>query len=163
MVRRTGSGRHCSGDVSWVIPFGIRLRGRSPGLRDPGQAPDWSGGSLAGFVTDGSLSGGLQPVCIEDRERLSSGDPDRLAGFAATMMDSITGCAVRSMLEAGVTYTTISLELKMLRPPPMEEDMVAVADVVNVSRRLGVATGVLKSSNGKVLAEGSTTCMIFRD
>lgn len=102
-------------------------------------------------------------MCVRAEQRHTNTNGGVHGGFAATVMDSITGCAVRSMLEAGVTYTTISLELKMLRPPPMEEDMIAVADIVNVSRRLGVATALLQNANGKVLAEGSTTCMIFRD
>ena len=83
-------------------------------------------------------------------------------GFAATVIDSVTGCTVLSMLEAGVNYTTISLELKMLRPPPMNEEMVAEGRIVNISRRLAVANGVLKTRQGKLVAEGSSTCMVFR-
>jgi len=39
-------------------------------------------------------------------------------GFAATVLDSVTGCAVHSMLEAGVGYGTIDLNIKMCRPIP---------------------------------------------
>lgn len=33
-------------------------------------------------------------------------------GFAATVLDSVTGCAVHTMLEAGVGYGTIDLNIK---------------------------------------------------
>ena len=39
-------------------------------------------------------------------------------GFAATVLDSVTGCAVHSMLEAGAGYGTIDLNIKMCRPIP---------------------------------------------
>ena len=39
-------------------------------------------------------------------------------GFAATVLDSVTGCAVHTMLEAGVGYGTVDLNIKMLRPIP---------------------------------------------
>ena len=60
-------------------------------------------------------------------------------GFAATVIDSVTGCAVHSLMEPGEGYTTISLELKMLRPPPLDEQMLVEGRVVNISRRLAVA------------------------
>ncbi|MFT5113217.1 MAG: hypothetical protein ACI8P9_002545 [Parasphingorhabdus sp.] len=83
-------------------------------------------------------------------------------GFAATLLDSVTGCTVHSMLEAGISYTTIGLELKMLRPPPLNETMIMEGRIVNISKRLAVANGVVKNQQGKLVAEGSSTCMIFR-
>jgi len=83
-------------------------------------------------------------------------------GFAATVIDSVTGCAISSVLEAGIRYTTINLELKMLRPPPLDEEMIAEGRVINVSRRLGVAEGTLRNQEGKLIAQGSASCMIFR-
>jgi uncharacterized protein (TIGR00369 family) len=81
-------------------------------------------------------------------------------GFAATVLDSVLGCAVHSTLEAGLTYGTIDLNIKMLRPIPFNEDVIAEATVVNISRNLGVAEGTIKNADGKILAYGSTTCLI---
>ena len=36
-------------------------------------------------------------------------------GFAATVLDSVTGCAVHTLLRAGVAYGTIDLNIKMIR------------------------------------------------
>ncbi len=83
-------------------------------------------------------------------------------GFAATVLDSVTGCAVHTMLEAGVGYGTIDLNIKMIRPVPKNEELIAEGKVVNVSRSLGVSEGVLMRQDGKLLATASATCMIFR-
>ena len=40
--------------------------------------------------------------------------------FAATVLDSVTGCAVHTMLPAGVGYGTIDLNVKMCRPIPQK-------------------------------------------
>lgn len=84
-------------------------------------------------------------------------------GFAATVIDTVTGCAVHTHMAPGETYTTISLELKMLRPPPIDETMIAEGRVINIGRRLAVAEGVLRNAQGKLVAQGSATCMIFRE
>lgn len=84
-------------------------------------------------------------------------------GFAATVIDSVTGCAVHTSMKPGESYTTIALELKMLRPTPIDEPVFAEGRVINISRRLGVAEGLLRSVEGKLLAQGSATCMIFRE
>ncbi len=83
-------------------------------------------------------------------------------GFAATIMDSVTGCAVHTMLEAGIPYGTIDLQVKMLRPVPLGEEVIAESKLINLSRRLGVSEGSLKNQNGKVLAHATCTCMVIR-
>lgn len=46
-------------------------------------------------------------------------------GFAAPVLGSVTGCAVHSTLEAGVSYGTIDLQVKMLRPVLRDHDLIA--------------------------------------
>lgn len=83
-------------------------------------------------------------------------------GFIATVLDSVTGCAVHSMLEADVDYATIELNVKMLRPVPRDSRLFAEAKVINISRSLGVAEGTLKDENGKLLAHATCSCLIKR-
>ena len=83
-------------------------------------------------------------------------------GFAATVLDSVTGCAVHSKLEAGVGYGTIELNVKMMRPVPQNETLVAEGRVLNLSRSLGVSEGTLKDESGKLYAHATCTCMIIR-
>ena len=47
-------------------------------------------------------------------------------GFAATVLDSATGCAVHTLLPAGVGFGTVDLNVKMIRPVPFEQQMRAV-------------------------------------
>ncbi|NNG76406.1 PaaI family thioesterase [Acinetobacter sp. ANC 4277] len=83
-------------------------------------------------------------------------------GFAATVLDSVTGCAVFSMLEAGLSYTTIDLNIKMCRPVPLNTKLKAVAKIINISKSLGIAEGQLIDDEGKLYAHATATCMIIR-
>ncbi|AOK31204.1 MULTISPECIES: PaaI family thioesterase [Burkholderia] len=83
-------------------------------------------------------------------------------GFVATVLDTVTGCAVHTMLDAGVGYATIDLNVKMLRPAPQSVDLIAEGKVVHLSRSLGVAEGVLSTADGKKIALATATCFIRR-
>ncbi|MBN3788280.1 PaaI family thioesterase [Burkholderia sp. Ac-20353] len=83
-------------------------------------------------------------------------------GFAATVLDSVTGCAVHTMLDAGIGYGTIDLHVKMLRPVPRDVDLIAEGRVIHLSRSLGVAEGTLKTPDDKIVAHASATCFIQR-
>lgn len=82
-------------------------------------------------------------------------------GFSATIMDTITGVAVHSVMEAGKAYSTINLNVKMIRPIPIGQDLIAEGTLINRSRRLAVSEGKIMDKNGKVYASGSATCMIL--
>ena len=83
-------------------------------------------------------------------------------GFAATVLDSVTGSAVHSTLEAGVGYGTIDLQVKMLRPVPRDRDVVADGRTVHLSRNIATSEGTLKSLDGKLLATATATCFLKR-
>ena len=83
-------------------------------------------------------------------------------GFCATLLDSVTGCAVHSMLEPGIGYGTIELNVKMTRPVPRGERMIAEGRLINLSRSLGVAEGDVRDQAGKLYAHGTCTCMLIR-
>ncbi|MEE3100804.1 MAG: PaaI family thioesterase [Pseudomonadota bacterium] len=83
-------------------------------------------------------------------------------GFAATVLDSVTGCAVHTVLGAGEGYGTIDLQVKMLRPVPRDQVVIAEGRSVHISRSLGTAEGVLKTEDGKLLATATATCFLMR-
>ena len=107
---------------------------------------------------------------FEGRVRISCRATDRHCnpmggvhgGFAATVLDSVTGCAVHSLLEAGVAYGTVNLSVKMMRPVPKGIDLIAEASVTHLSRSIGIAEGTIRDINGKLLASGAATCFIKR-
>ena len=83
-------------------------------------------------------------------------------GFAATVLDSATGCAVHSMLGPGDSYGTVDLNVKMLKPVPVGVVLHAEARVIHCSKRLGVADALLKDEQGCVYAHGTASCLISR-
>ena len=83
-------------------------------------------------------------------------------GFAATVLDSVTGCAVHTMLEAGVGYGTIDLNIKMCRPIPKNQKLIATGNVINISKNLGISEGKIIDTDGKLSAHATATCMITR-
>jgi uncharacterized protein (TIGR00369 family) len=83
-------------------------------------------------------------------------------GFAATVMDSVTGCAVHTVLEPGVGYSTIDLNVKMLRAIPKNVSLIAEGKVIHISRSLGISEGTLKDTEGNIYAHATATCMILR-
>ena len=83
-------------------------------------------------------------------------------GFAATVLDSVTGCAVQTMLGPGESYGTVDLNVKMVRPLPRHETLIAMANLVNISRSLGIAEASLRDQDGKLYAHATATCMILR-
>ena len=83
-------------------------------------------------------------------------------GFAATVLDSLTGCAVHSTLEHGDLYGTIDLSVRMLRPLPRDVWLRATGETLHVSRTLGVAEGRLLDAEGRLLAHATASCLIRR-
>jgi uncharacterized protein (TIGR00369 family) len=83
-------------------------------------------------------------------------------GFAATVLDSVTGCAVHTLLEAGVGYGTVDLDIKMVRPVPMDKELVAEGRVIHLSKKIGVSEGSLKDADGNLYAHATATCLIYR-
>lgn len=83
-------------------------------------------------------------------------------GFAATVLDTVTACAVHSALPAGVSYSTIDLNIKMVRPVPKNTRLVAKGNLMNLSKSLGISQGTLTTEDGKLLATATATCLIIR-
>lgn len=84
-------------------------------------------------------------------------------GYASTLLDSALGCAVHTTLPAGVAYTSLGLEVKFLRPITRDTGAVrCLGEVVHRGRRQATAEGrLVAAESGKVLATGTTTCMIL--
>lgn len=83
-------------------------------------------------------------------------------GFAATVLDSVTGCATHTVLAAGEGYGTIELSIKMCRPIPFDQEMIAEGRVINKSRSLVISEGDIRDAAGNLYAHATATCMILR-
>lgn len=84
-------------------------------------------------------------------------------GFAATVLDTVTGCIVMCQLEdAAIPYATLDLSIKMLRPIPRNERLLAKGKLINLSKRTAVSEGHLYSADNKLLAHATAVCIIQR-
>lgn len=83
-------------------------------------------------------------------------------GYAATLLDSCMGCAVHTVLAAGQGYTTLELKLSYVRGMTAQTGPVrAEGRVLNAGRRAAFAEGRLVDAAGRLMAHGTTTCMVF--
>jgi uncharacterized protein (TIGR00369 family) len=84
-------------------------------------------------------------------------------GFAATLLDSCMGLAVQSTLEQGVGQTTLEFKVSLVRPITPETGVIRAEGVVlSRGRRVGTAEGRITDGKGRLLAHGTTTCLIFQ-
>jgi uncharacterized protein (TIGR00369 family) len=83
-------------------------------------------------------------------------------GLAATLLDSCMGLAIWSTLDRGVAQTTLEFKISLVRPiTPATGAIRAEGLVLNRGRRTGTAEGRITDPNGRLLAHGTTTCLIF--
>jgi uncharacterized protein (TIGR00369 family) len=83
-------------------------------------------------------------------------------GVAATLLDSCMGCAVHTLLDAGVGYTTVDLQVRYVRPMSAETGPVeAIGTVVHCGRRLATAEGRLVGPGDRLLAHATTSCLVL--
>jgi uncharacterized protein (TIGR00369 family) len=83
-------------------------------------------------------------------------------GLTATLLDSCMGLAVQSTLDKGISQTTLEFKISLVRPiTPETGEIKAVGVVLNCGRRIGTAEGRVTDGKGRLLAHGTTTCLIF--
>ena len=83
-------------------------------------------------------------------------------GIAATLLDSVMGCAVHSTLKAGFAFTTLEIKINYVRAMSDTTGPVkAEGKIINVGSRIGTAEGRLVDTKGRLLAHGTTTCLVF--
>jgi uncharacterized protein (TIGR00369 family) len=114
----------------------------------------------------------MTPVDVSEGHAVFEGDPGEEhynpigvvhGGYASTLLDSAMGCAVHTTLPAGVAYTTLSLEVKFVRPISRDTGVVrAEAEVLHRGRTQATVDARLTASeSGKLLATATSTCLII--
>ncbi len=85
-------------------------------------------------------------------------------GYAMTLLDSAMGCAIHSTLLAGETYTTLEAKVNFIRPISTDTGPVRCEGaLVHRGDRIATAEGkLIAERTGKLLAHGSTTCLVMR-
>ena len=116
---------------------------------------------------------GFTGVQVEEGKAVFEGEPAEYlynpigvvhGGFAMTLLDSAMGCAVHSTLKVGERYTTLEVKTNFVRPITLETGRVRCEGVV-IHRGGTIATAegkLIAIESGKLLAHGTTTCLIAR-
>ncbi|WP_336490344.1 PaaI family thioesterase [Methylobacterium nigriterrae] len=83
-------------------------------------------------------------------------------GAIASLLDSVTGCAVHSTLPLGRGYTTLEIKVNYLRAVTAASGVLtAVGHVVHAGRRQAVAEARLSDAANRLCATASSTCLLF--
>jgi uncharacterized protein (TIGR00369 family) len=83
-------------------------------------------------------------------------------GLTATLLDSCMGLAIQSMLEKGIGSTTLEFKISLIRAITLDTGQIkAEGKVLNCGGRVGTAEGRVTDAKGRLLAHGTTTCLIF--
>jgi uncharacterized protein (TIGR00369 family) len=85
-------------------------------------------------------------------------------GLTATLLDSCMGLAIQTMLAKGALSTTLEFKISLVRPITPDTGLIRAEGVVlNAGRRIGTAEGRVTDAKGRLLAHGTTTCLIFEN
>jgi uncharacterized protein (TIGR00369 family) len=115
---------------------------------------------------------GITPVEVEEGRVVFAAVPEPRhynpigavhGGLAATLLDSAMGCAVHSTLPVGAGYTTLELKVNFTRPITADTGRILCeGTIVHRGGRIATAEGrVFSEADGKLLAHGTTTCLIL--
>ena len=83
-------------------------------------------------------------------------------GFAMTLLDSALGCAIHTTLARGERYTSLETKVNFVRAITSDTGRVRCeATVIHRGRTVATAEGrLVEERTGKLLAHGTTTCLI---
>ncbi|WP_189339161.1 PaaI family thioesterase [Williamsia muralis] len=83
-------------------------------------------------------------------------------GIAATLLDSVMGCAVHTTLPAGVGYTTLELGVNYIRSVSTQgRTLTATGEIIHVGKTVATAQGKVHDDEGRLVAHATTTCLIL--
>lgn len=83
-------------------------------------------------------------------------------GVLASLLDTVMGCALMTMLDAGERHTIIDLHTKFIRPVTLETRPLKICGVVDHrGRRQCTMSGKIIAPDDKLCATGLATAMIL--
>ncbi len=114
---------------------------------------------------------GMEPVSGEEGRAVIAVNPSDFhlnpvgtihGGMAATMLDSVIGCAVHTTLPAGGFYSTIEIKVTYLRALTAESGRVLCEGrVLHRGKRIAMAeASMTDEETGKLIAHATSTCLL---
>jgi uncharacterized protein (TIGR00369 family) len=125
-----------------------------------GAAPVPGIARLLGFTLT-RVEPGFVDAVLETRDDMTNPMGTVHGGVAATLLDTVMGCAVHTVLDEGESYTTTDLHVRYVRAVAPGTTLTATGSVTHRGRRLATGEGRLVDDRGRLVAHGTTSCMIF--
>ena len=114
-----------------------------------------------GWTVD-TVENGMLRLAFEPQEYLFHAGGLLHGGIIATLLDSAMAGAIMSTLEPGRGCTTLQLSVNNTRGVRLDTGVLYAQGIVTYAgRRTGVATSNLTDENGRLYAQGTTSCLIF--
>lgn len=83
-------------------------------------------------------------------------------GFAATLLDSATACAVHATCKPGQAYTTVEIKVNYVRPITADTGTVTCEGrTISLGSRIATAEARITDRQGRLLAHGTATCLLI--
>ena len=83
-------------------------------------------------------------------------------GLVCTLLDSVAGCALHTMLPQGKGYTSVEIKVNYLKAVRLASGtLTATGTVVKAGSRVGFAEGVVTDAGGAVVATATSTLLVF--
>lgn len=113
---------------------------------------------------------GFHPTFFEEGKAIFEYVPDESAynplgmvhgGVAATLLDTAMGCAIHTLLPIQTGYATLELKINYVRALRVGTGPVrAIGEILHQGRRTALADGRLVDAEDRLLAHGTTTCLL---
>lgn len=83
-------------------------------------------------------------------------------GIAATLLDSVMGCAVHTTLPANLVYTSLDISVRFIRAGSIDGgELRAEGRVVHRGRKVRTAEATLTDEAGKLIATATSSLMVL--
>jgi uncharacterized protein (TIGR00369 family) len=165
------------------MPPVSEMRSRTVSWQDPavlaGAGAELAGREFLEAIRDGRLPPppmaaliGAELVSVGDGEVTFRCRPDESTynpigvvhgGLLCTLLDTATGCAVQSLLPAGVGITSIEIKVSFIRPMRADIGEIEVRGrALRIGGRIAFAEADARDSSGELLGQATSSLAIVR-
>ncbi|HTU85442.1 MAG TPA: PaaI family thioesterase [Solirubrobacteraceae bacterium] len=120
---------------------------------------------MAGLIDARLTSVGEGVVVFECTPDESTYNPIGLVhgGLLCTLLDSAAGCAVHSLLPAGVSYSSIEIKVSFLAPVRADSGTLEVEGrALRVGRQVAFAEAHARTQDGKLVGHATSSLAVMR-
>jgi uncharacterized protein (TIGR00369 family) len=119
-------------------------------------------GALLGMAPE-VLEPGRVVFALETRPEFGNPMGTLHGGVYSALLDSSMACAVHTSLPEGASYTSLELKVNFVRAVRLDGvKLRCEGTVVHLGGRVATAEGRITDDQDRLVAHGTTTCMVFR-